>query len=68
MSPNKALVSLLANKAQARPSQKLTRMPQLHREMTSAKTGAEPFLTEREGGLIYNLIIKETLKGFASRA
>lgn len=41
MSPNKALVSLLANKAQARPSQKLTRMPQLHREMTSAKTGAE---------------------------
>ena len=41
MSPNKALVSLLANKAQARPSQKLTRIPQLHREMTSAKTGAE---------------------------
>jgi hypothetical protein len=66
MSPNKALVSLLANKAQARPSQKLTRMPQLHREMTSAKTGAEAI--PHEGGLIYNLIIKETLKDFASRA
>jgi hypothetical protein len=68
MSSNKALVSLLANRAPARPSQKLTKIPQLHREMTSAKTGAEAIPYGPRGPPDLKLIIKETLKGFASRA